>query len=266
MLKFLMFALLVALPAQAELPLYEIGAAFGSGYLADYPGSDQGRSRFIILPSAIYRGETFKSDANRGTRANFYQSRFTNIDLSFGASFPANSKDNNAREGMNDLDWLGEVGPRFNNIIYKDGPTSLEIEIPLRFIFSTDFEFTKARGYRLQPQLDLRHFFGRYLMLNMSFKLNWATEALHDYFYEVKAQDIRPNRQEYNAKPGYLGRSLSSFFIYEFGDLFCVFGARYSDYRGSVNEQSPLFRANNDTAVFLAFNYFFHKSKERAYK
>lgn len=255
----LLISITLCTSVHAKLPLYQFGLAVGGGYLSDYPASDQGRARSIIVPTAIYRGEVFKSD-DRGTRAHFYQSKYTNIDLSFSASFPANSKDNRARSEMKDLDWLGELGPRFNTIIYKGHKTQIEIEIPLRFVFSTDFEFTKNRGYRLQPQLDLRHRLGRYLELSMSYRHNWVTEPLADYFYEVTRSDANETREAYNAKPGFIGRSLSSFLVYEFKDMLSVVGVRYSNYSGSANENSPLYRVNNDTAVFFGINYFFYKS------
>lgn len=250
---------------QANLPLYEVGIAGGGGYLSDYPASNQGRIRTIFLPTVLYRGEIFKND-RKGTRALFFESEYTSIDLSIGASFPANSKYNEARNGMDDLDWLGELGPRLNVDLYKKNSWLVEVEFPVRFVFSTDFEFTKKRGYRFYPQLDIRKKLNKNYQINFSLKMNWATESLNDYFYEVDGSDINPNRERYNAKAGYVGSYLSTFLTYKTDKFYIIGGAQYGNYENSSNQNSPLYKSKEDTAVYMALNYFFYQSKELAPK
>lgn len=262
MFKYCGFLLvLISYSVHGKLPLYEWGLAAGSGYLSDYPASEQGRARFIGLPTFRYRGKVFRAD-KKGTRARFFKTEKTDVDMSFGASFPANSENNDAREGMKDLDWLGEIGPRLNLMIYKDPKNTIEIELPVRFVFSTDFSFTKHRGYRFYPQIDFRRKVNENFKFSFSIKMNWATEELSDYFYQVSKQDITSKRAAYNAKPGYIGSDLSYFISYNSDDIFYILGAKYGNYEGSANTNSPLYKAKEDISVFFGLSYFFYKSKE----
>lgn len=249
------------LSAQSR-PLYEVGFLTGAGFISDYPGSNQGRVRNIVFPTFIYRGSFLRSD-DKGTRARFYKTDKMDIDLSFGASFPANSKDNDAREGMSDLDWLGEIGPRLNIEVYKNDDITIEIELPTRFVFSTDFKFTKRRGYRFYPQIDIRKKINSKFKTNLSFKMNWASEELTDYFYEVGPNDILSSRSRYNAKGGYMGRDISANINYRSERLFVILGVRYSNFENSANENSPLFKSKEDTSFFLGLNYFFYQSEKK---
>lgn len=257
------FLTFISLTVQAKLALYEIGLASGGGYITDYPASNEKRFRNITVPSFRYRGKILKSD-RRGTRAQFFETERSNIDLSFGASFPASSSQNKAREGMEDLDWLGEIGPRYNLTLYKHNRKRIEIQFPLRTVFSTDFTFTKYRGLRFYPQIDFEHFLTEKIRINMSFKMNWVTEELADYFYEIKPSEVTSERNVFNAKGGFVGHNVNFFITYGDNELFTLFGVRLSDYSKSTNHNSDLHKANSDTAIFLAINYYFFQSKERA--
>jgi hypothetical protein len=257
---FIILLIIFSFEAKAKLSLYEYGLAVGGGYISDYPAADQGRIRTVYFPSFRYRGDLFRSD-DKGTRAMFFSSEDLDIDLSFGASFPANSEDNKARKGMNDLNWLAELGPRINYTIFKQNKHSLELEIPIRLVFETDFEFTKEQGYRFVPQIDYKYYFTTKYILNLSFKTVWATEKLNDYFYEVGSSDVTENRERFNSKGGHLSYDTSAFLLYEGEKVFYLGGLRISNYANSVNNESPLYRVNQDTAVFFAINYFFYQSK-----
>ena len=257
---FIILLTMFSFEAKAKLSLYEYGLAVGGGYISDYPAADQGRIRTVYVPTFRYRGDLFRSD-DKGTRAMFFRSSDLDVDLSFGASFPANSKDNSARQGMDDLNWLAELGPRINYTILKQKQHSVELELPIRLVYETDFQFTKEQGHRFVPQIDYKYYFTPKYILNLSFKTVWADEKLNDYFYEVKGSDVTETRGRYNSKGGHLSYDTSAFLLYEGEKLFYLGGFRISNYANSVNNESPLYRVNQDTAVFFAVNYFFYKSK-----
>ena len=247
---------------QAKLPLYELGLAGGGGYIFDYPAANQGRMKYIAIPTGKYRGQIFRND-RKGTRARFFKNEFLDIDLSFSASFPANSENNDARKGMQDLDWLGEIGPRLNIDAFHSKKFRIEVELPLRYVFSTDFNFTKQRGFRFYPQIDLTKYINHRFKINLSFKMNWATEQLTDYFYEVPQADVTQSRKRFNAKSGYVGGDISTFFSYNQDDIFYIIGMAYRNFSNSANQNSPLFKSKENTTFFIAFNYFFFKSKKK---
>ena len=244
-------------------PLYEAGLAGGVGYIADYPAASQGRVKQIAVPSFLYRGKTFRSD-DKGSRARFYKTKNTDIDLSIGASLPSNSNKNDARTGMDDLHWLFEIGPRYNYKIFKTEKYLLNIELPLRAVASSDFQFSKHRGFRFYPQIDFRYRFTNRFKTAVSLKLNWGTEVLNDYFYEVKKSDViiegANKRDRYNAKGGYISRDISMNMSYAYKSLFVILGAKFSNFEGAINNRSPLYKSSHNSSVFMAFNFFFWKS------
>ncbi len=243
-------------------PLYEYGLGAGTGYLSDYPAADQGRIRTIVLPTFIYRGKVFRSD-KKGPRARLLEGKTYNIDLSFGASFPTSDEENDTREGMDDLDWLGEIGPRLNFKLWHTQDATIQLELPVRFVFSTDFEFTKHRGYRFYPQIEYEKYLSEKVRFALSYKMNWATEELNDYFYEVSGSDITAERSAFDAKGGYIGKDITANIKYKYGQLFYILGIGYSNYENSTNENSPLHKADDNLSFFLAFNYFFYQSDEQ---
>jgi hypothetical protein len=98
------------------VPLWELGLVGGGGYLPDYPAASQNHWRGIGLPYAVYRGDFLQVGERGIVRGLFLDLRQFEFDLSADASFPVNSSDNKARQGMNDLDTLFEIGPK---LIYK---------------------------------------------------------------------------------------------------------------------------------------------------
>src|SRR5690606_12063214 len=89
-------------------PLLELGIAGGTGYVPDYPASDQSRSRQLIFPVFYYHGKIFRSDRDDGARARLHEDPVFAVDVSGSGTFPTKSSENRAREGMDDLDWMGE--------------------------------------------------------------------------------------------------------------------------------------------------------------
>lgn len=261
MSRLILFFILLTSLVEAK-PLFEWGAAFGGGYVPDYAGADQGRQRFIAFPSFLYRGKILKND-RRGTRALFISNKSWDFDFSFGASFPLRSKNNDAREGMSDLDWVFEIGPRLTRYFIKNDKRIFAFELPLRFALSTDFQYTRERGQRMVPQIDYREFLNLNWRWGMSYRLNYATEQLNDYIYQVETRDVTSERAAFNAQSGYVGQSLSTSIVYRNDYFIGIMGMSYSQYHNSINQDSPLLRRKNNSAIFIAFNYFFYQSTEQ---
>jgi len=260
-LIFIFSLLIVSNSIFAAKPLYEFGLLGFTGYSSDYPAADEGQVRRLAIPAAIYRGSIFRSD-NKGTRARIYKTLETDIDISFGASFPTNADENKTREGMDDLDWLSEIGPRLNFEVFDNDKLNIELEFPMRLVFSTDFSFTKYRGIRFYPEIDMAYRLTSKIKTKLSLKMNWATEELNDFFYEVSAKDVTTIRPRYDAKGGYIGKaiSLSGSYKLEHGSIFT--GVRYNNYSDSTNKRSPLFKSTEDVSLYLGFIYFFYQSSK----
>ena len=244
-------------PNPQALPKLEIGVAFGYFHLPDYPGSDESRSRTLGLPSIVYRGEVILAD-REGWRGRFLKSDFYEIDLSFGASFPARSEDNEARVGMPDLDWVGEVGPRLKLHLYKSPRRKLDLSLPVRYVFSTDIKNWHERGYVFNPEFEYRKTLGkkfsRFFGINLGF--TWATEELMDYFYEVEPRFATATRPAYDADGGYLGTNASFFLIQRLTKPLTAFvGVSKNYFSDAKNRSSPLHRDVETESFFLGLNW-----------
>jgi outer membrane protein len=234
-------------------PLWEIGAVGGGGWLPDYPAAGQNHWNGIALPYAIYRGDFLQLGERGIVRGLFLDLRHVELDLSADAAFPVDSSDNRAREGMPDLDTLFEVGPK---LIYKFLPRGsgreLDLSLAARAVLSTDIVNWRYQGVVINPGLTWRdaRFLDGDLSLVAGINPLFGLDGLNRYFYQVSPGDARPDRPTYNADPGYIGTEITlgaSWSPFERVRLFGGIVPGY--YKGSANEDSPLYRDNFTIAV-----------------
>jgi MipA family protein len=233
---------------QARLdPLWEIGVIGGGGTLPDYPAADQNHARGLALPYAVYRGPVFRVGDGGIIRGKFIDTRRIELNLALDGSFPADSENNEAREGMPDLDTLLEAGPR---LIFKflppDWDQQLDASIAARAVFSTDLPINwRYQGLVINPRLSYRdeRFHEGRLRLGASIGPLFGFGGLNRYFYEVKPQFARPGRPEYDADGGYIGTELSlSVSWLPFSRVRLFSGVQLGYFNWSANENSPLHR------------------------
>lgn len=245
-----------------QLPRWEVGAFSGYFYLPDYPGSEESQSRFLILPYVIYRGEIIRADRGGGIRGRFFNSEIFEFDVSLGAGFRTHSADNTARSGMPDLDWMGEIGPRLVMHLHKGPMIKIDMSLPLRYVFTTDFHSLDSRGYVLQPELKFRH---RALFDNKTFFSfgggpMWGNESLNDYFYEVPIAYANSKREAFDAQAGYIGiQSYLSVARILQKDVTAFLGLNKNFYKNSENSKSPLMRDTETESYFLGLSWGFYK-------
>ncbi|MEP0354343.1 MipA/OmpV family protein [Paraglaciecola sp.] len=234
-------------------PVWEAGAFIGVFNAPEYPASNQSNTNVVPVPYFIYRGETLRIGDGSIARAVALDKSWYELDLSLAASFGANSKDNEARSGMPDLDFNFELGPQLKLRLSKfefenHGKGELFLNLQTRAVFSTDFSGIDHRGYVFQPDLRYRQrgWLSEKTALSISLSPTWATEKLHDYFYQVDQRFVTEQRNQFDAKAGYLGtRLLVSVSFNATEDLRVFLGASTSIHSGSANENSPLFIDEN---------------------
>lgn len=248
-------------------PLIEAGVSGGMGFVPDYPAADQGQFRYLVFPVFHLRGKILRSDDEDGSRARLLRDSIFALELSASGSFPASSDDNRARAGMDDLEWLGEIGPRAFMVLHAEAPLSLRASLAVRGAFSTDFTSGHYRGLTLTPGLavDHRRFLFEHLTLTARINPQWASKELQKYFYEVPARDTLAWRPAYQANDGYIGTSLTSALWYEPGSYGIFVGGSVSFHDGAANEGSPLFRERVTYADFAGFRWYFYKSNALGY-
>lgn len=270
-------ALLAAAPAFAQErpvedgtePLWEVGAAVGVGVTPDYPGADQSGFRWIGLPYVVYRGEFLRLGEEGGgaARGVFVDNDRYEFDISLRGAFPTDSDDNDAREGMPDIDWIGEIGPNVRVKLGQYGPGEMRVHLPLRAVFSTDFSSTADyRGVVFNPTLvyDVEDLGGRDLDMTFTLGPVFATERLHDYFYEVDPRYATSSRSEYDADGGYMGSRMGFGVGYQLTEKLRLFGGASLDYYGgAANSDSPLLKSDLNASVGAGVIWTFWESDRR---
>jgi outer membrane scaffolding protein for murein synthesis (MipA/OmpV family) len=282
LLKYLTIVFITAvssnLAAQQEIaleddmrPVWEVGvfaAAFNS---PEYPAAGQNQSNVIPSPYFIYRGETLRIGEGSIARAVAIDKSWYELDLSLAGSFNANSEDNEARAGMPDLDFIFEFGPQLKLRLAKfefeqHGKGELFLNLQARAAFSTDFSGLDKRGYVFQPVFSYRQrgWLSEKTALSISLSPTWATEKLHDYFYQVDSDFITDQRSAYDAKGGYLGTDLSVGLSFNATKDIRIFTfARASVHSGAENQESPLFKEKSTYAYGIGMVWRLWESEQK---
>ncbi len=246
-----------------EKPLFELGVIGGGGYLPDYPAAGQNHFNGIALPFPIYRGKFLRADG-RGLRGRLHHSSDFELDISLGGSLAADSNNNDARSGMPDLDHLAEFGPRLQWTVARAARwAKLDLELPLRAVFSTDFSSVEHQGFLFEPQLAYQHgnIFNSGAKLKLGLSAIFADEKLQDYFYEVKAPFATASRRAYDGQGGYLGSRLRLLVLRPFGKRLKLFAAAdVNSHSGAASEDSPLFREELTFGAGLGLIWSFYQS------
>ncbi|MGI9493920.1 MAG: MipA/OmpV family protein [Geminicoccaceae bacterium] len=228
-------------------PLWEVGLGSGGGWTPDYPAAGQNHFRGLPpLPFVKYRGEFFQAGERSVARGLFVDTDKFEVDLSLAGSLPADSSKNDAREGLDDLDFLGEIGPRVSYFIERDEVGNHKrIDIALRAVLSTDFSNFDYVGLVLHPYYAQEFVdFGGIEDLNADWSIGarWGDEGLMDLFYEVEPEDANANRAAFDAKPGYLGSNIYGAVSYPVtDDLKLALAGTLASYHGAKNRDSDLF-------------------------
>ncbi len=236
----------VASAVAERKPLVELGLAGGAGYIPDYPAAGQNHFNGIALPFPIYRGDFIRSDSKGLLRGRIIHSQNFELDVSLSGSLDADSDDNDARRGMPDLDYMAEVGPRIQWTFARAARWArMDLELPFRAVFSTDFSSVEHRGFLFEPQLAYQHenFLDAGTKLKLGLSTILADEDLQDYFYQVDVPFVTAVRPAYDGQAGYLGSRLRLLLLHPMSKRLRLFVAgELHSHHGAANENSPLYQ------------------------
>ncbi|MDA0261690.1 MAG: MipA/OmpV family protein, partial [Proteobacteria bacterium] len=126
-----------------------------------------------------------------------------------------------------------EVGPRLQITLARAArDAKIDLELPLRAVFSTDLSDLHYRGVTFSPAIAYQNesFFGP-TEIKLGMAAIFASDELMAYFYEVEPR----------------------------------FAARLTSHHGATNDDSPLFRDKTTASVGagLVFSLFQSKRRER---
>lgn len=247
-------------------PLWEAGLAGFGGYLADYPGADEGRARGFPIPYFIYRGEVFRAGEGGIVRGRYKASETLEFDLSFDASLSSDSDKNILRRGMPDLDFLGEIGPQVIWRAWKAQDRSLSVNLPMRAVLSFGSGAVRSQGFVFNPRVTYRDrafIGGNTLSIGLGAIL--ASENLMDYFYQVSPRFARPGRPAFDASGGYLGTEVSLNLSRVVTPRLRAFaGTQIGIFSGATNRGSTLLARNVNWNFAAGFAWGIWESDRRA--
>lgn len=252
--------------APGEAPLWELGIGAGGIAAPDYPGSDHNNLWLLPFPWGVYRGEILHSDRRGGTRARIFRLASYEFNVSAGGGLPSSSNRNGARQGMPDLEWLGEAGPRLMIDLWTQESSGryLRLGVPFRAALSTNGRHLVDRGFILAPELLYDHpgIGGTRLDVFMSLNAKFADTRFANYFYGVTPDYARPDRPAFRARLGYIETEFSAGVMVPLagGVKVFTFGSVQS-LDGSANEKSPLFKTKMNSSLSLVLLWVFAESK-----
>ncbi|MEP1448255.1 MAG: MipA/OmpV family protein [Paraglaciecola sp.] len=252
-------------------PVWEAGIFAAAFNAPEYPGANKNQTNVIPSPYFVYRGKTLRIGDGSIARAVAVDKSWYELDLSLSASFGADSDENLARSGMPDLDFIFELGPqlkmRLSKFDFADhGRGELFVNLQTRAAFSTDFSSINKRGYVFQPEFIYRQkgWLSEKTALSIGLSPTWASEKLHDYFYQVDQEFATEQRPAYDAKGGYLGtRLLLSVSFNATENIRMFVGTSTSMHTGAANEDSPLFLDKNTYSVGVGLVWRLLESEEK---
>jgi len=259
----------VADAQQVYKPKMEAGVAAAGIHGPAYPGSSISSDRFFFAPWFIYRSDTL-SVKDGGINLKAYDSDRVIVDLGIGVALNADSSITPVREGMPDLDYLLELGPRINVLLFDEfgelgRRNRLNWKTSYRQSLSTDFKRLDLRGPVFDTELEYRWDTNAAndLSIEASVGALWLGNKLSDYIYAVEPQFATQDREAYDAQSGFLGFNLSlGFMVRPVKKMNLYFGLGLDLYDGTRNEQSPLFEKDQGTSAILAVSYKLYESAD----
>jgi outer membrane scaffolding protein for murein synthesis (MipA/OmpV family) len=250
--------LLLAVMSHAEL---EAGLGLSAVSVPHYLGSDESEVYVLPVPYIRYQSETLNIDRDL-VQQKLFQSGKWSIEISFSGAVPVDNEKSSAREGMDDLDFIGEMGPALQYHFSGDrlSGDALYLSMPVRGAISTDFTQADYRGYSFNPRLIWRKAYqydDRLIRSQLSAGLRSASRHMHDYIYGVDAKFANAEREQYNGKAGYGGLTASYSVSILFDEYMLAGFLRYANISGASFDDSPLVRQNTSVLFGVAWVYVF---------
>ncbi len=247
-----------------KLPLWEGGIGVGVIDFPDYRGADERQTLVLPIPYFIYRGDFLKIDRQR-IRGLFLKSRYAELDVSVNA-VPVRTDGNAARRGMPDLDPLFELGPSVNVHLWNTQRIKLDLRMPVRAAFATDFTDIDYVGWTFEPVLNVdfpNRGPGGGWNLGLAAGPVFSDGSFNDYFYQVPPRFATAQRPAFDAEAGYSGSQFVAALSKRFPRFWAGAFLRYEVLNGATFEDSPLVKNKDFFTAGVAIAWVIGQSKVR---
>lgn len=225
-------------PTNNDGPFF--GIAFGAGWIQDYPGAGQGRTRYLAIPT--YKSRFLTIDRQDGVRGDLVEKNRYQLSISFSFMFPTSSENIPVRQGMPDLSWTFQAGPELRIELLDNTFHTMFLRLPLRFVINTDF-YSKFRylDWNFAPGFRNIFRFGPYGELTTRLEMDIASEAFQDLLYQVDTEYATAQRPYFDAKGGLMEYIVgANYAYYNFFPWTIFVGANAYFMNNNRNIDSPL--------------------------
>ena len=254
-----------AVQAEDE-PLWEYGIGFGYIKYEQYPASNEFSELILPFPTFQYRGEILRADDREGARAYLLRSKDWSLEVS-GGVLPGQSYQNNqARQGMDLLPWMVQIGPQLR----KNFGENWQLRLGIFQNISTDFSLTKLKGEELESKILYRWSSLNDLTLDefiwegqIAFTITAASRAFLGTYYDVPLEQVTADRATFESRSGLLSHELSYFQQIKRDRWALYFGIGYTSYDISINRASPLHKSDQNLTSFIGITYVLRESRRK---
>jgi outer membrane scaffolding protein for murein synthesis (MipA/OmpV family) len=242
---------------------YSIGFGVSMMTIDDYIGADESRFYFIPTPYIYYQNDSVVIDRN-AFEGDLFNNKKWHLALDAAGSIPVDSSKNKTRQGMDDLDWVGELGPSLEYYFAGDSRSQNRtfIDFSVRKAVHTDFKKIADAGWTSQISLNNKYQFnadilGGRTIIDSSVAALFYSDKYAQYFYSVSADDAKDNRAEYSAKGGYAGIKVSFGGTWRRENIWLGLFTRYTYLKNTSFDDSPLMKSNANLLIGLSVSYIF---------
>ncbi|MGO2478105.1 MAG: MipA/OmpV family protein [Pseudoalteromonas sp.] len=238
----------------------------GGVFMADIPhylGAEQSEQYILPMPYIRYQSDELDIDRNNFT-GYLWQSNNLHLDISAGASLAVDSKDNRARQGMDDLDWVFELGPSLNYYFLGSPKTAKHFYVGLftRKAIATDFGSVTNAGWRYGPNIyfeaPLISHEKYQLTTSISINANFADSRYLNYYYGITQINSSEIRSEFSSRSGYSGSDLSIGLNLDSKKYWLGGFIKYHHLADSKQQHSPLVKQNSNVSLGLGVAWKFY--------
>lgn len=249
----------------ANRPLWEAGISGVGVSSPAYPGAEDRVSRGLALPWFVYRGPIFRADGDT-VGARVVKTRTVEFDIGFAAALGASSDDVSVRQGMPDLGFQFEFGPRMRvNLARPTEDSIVRLDLPLRGVFEVDGGI-RQRGVTFEPRLSYadRNIGGGWGVI-ASVGAVIGDRRVNEFLYGVPTEFATPTRAAYQAKSGMITPRVQFSVTHSLTeDLRFFLFTRY-DFAGSgANRDSPLHVSDGGASYGLGAIWTLGRSARKA--
>jgi len=248
-----------------SLPKWEFGLGPSLFSFPDYPGSSERNNLILPFPYIVYRSETLTID-QREIKKPIFNYQNLEVDFSLSGSVPVSSKDNKAREGMDDLDGSIEIGPVMRVTLHSNKLNEFKFEWPVRLVLASDFRSIHQEGFTSSPGVFyyFRQSFSknRRLKISVGAAADYGTAQNNDYFFGIDPNEVTATRPAFKATGGFQGFAYTVGFNLHLNDFWVGAFYRQRDLAQSVFRESSLVEQSLSESYGIVLTWNFFRSEE----